>query len=150
MEKKCKKSLYWFVEQINISRYGRYTSLGVIFAERFRRTIRDLLKRPVFEKGDVKLFDILTTITKQYNNTIHSSTQWTPIEASLKKNQRYSYPKLLNNRKKTVPKFKTHDLVRTADLNITFSERDTIIWSYKLYKFTETIKDTIPSYRIDD
>ena len=32
----------------------------------------------------------------------------------------------------------------------TFSKGDTTIWSYKLYKITENINDTIPSYKIDN
>ena len=47
------------------------------------------------------------------------------------------------------PKFKFHDLVRTADLKKTLSKRDTTNWFYKLYEITEIILDTIPSYRIE-
>ena len=43
-----------------------------------------------------------------------------------------------------------NDLVRTADLKRTFSKRDTTNWSYKLYKITEIINDTIPTYHIDN
>ena len=49
----------------NIKHYSRNTSLGAVFAERFIRTIRDLLKRPVFERGDGNWIDILPTITKK-------------------------------------------------------------------------------------
>ena len=31
-----------------------------------------------------------------------------------------------------------------------FSKSDTTNWSYKLYKISEIIKDTIPSYHIDN
>ena len=31
-----------------------------------------------------------------------------------------------------------------------FSKGDTTNWSYKLYKITEIIEDTIPSYRLDN
>ena len=31
-----------------------------------------------------------------------------------------------------------------------FSIRDTTNWSYKLYKITEIIRDTVPSYRTDN
>ena len=48
------------------------------------------------------------------------------------------------------PKFQLNNLVRTADLRKTFSKGDTTNWSYKLYKITEIIKDTIPSYKIDN
>ena len=34
----------------NIKRYSRKTSLGAVFAERFNRTIRDLLKKPDLKK----------------------------------------------------------------------------------------------------
>ena len=74
----------------------------------------------------------------------------TPIQASLKKNEGYVYKNLLDKRKKTTPKFQINDLVRTADLKRTFSKGDTTNWSYKLYKITEIINDTIPSYKIDN
>ena len=82
---------------------------------------------------------------KQYNNRIHSSTKLTPIQASLEKNEGYVYNKLLDKRKKVKPKFQVNNLVRTADLKRTFSKGDTTNWSYKLYKVTEIINDTIPS-----
>ena len=131
-------------------RYSRNTALGAVFAERFNRTIRDLLKRPVFEKGDGNWIDILSTITKQYNNRIHSSTKLSPKDACLKKNEGFVYKKLLDKRKKVTPKFQINDLIRVADLKKTFSKGDTTNWSYKLYKITEIINDTIPSYKIDN
>ena len=74
----------------------------------------------------------------------------TPIQASLKKNEGYVYKKFLDKRKKVKPIFQINDLVRTADLKKTFSKGDTTNWSYKLYKITEIINDTIPSYRLDN
>ena len=47
-----------------IKRYSRNTALGAVSAERFNRTIRHLLKLPVFEKGDGKWIDFLPVITK--------------------------------------------------------------------------------------
>ena len=41
-----------FLNNNNIKHYSRKSSNGAVFAERFDRTIRDLLKRPVFEKFD--------------------------------------------------------------------------------------------------
>ena len=51
---------------------------------------------------------------------------------------------------KIKPKFRINDLVRTADLKKTFSKSNTTNWSYKIYKITEIINDTIPSYKIDN
>ena len=139
-----------FLNKNNIKLYSRNTELGAVFAERFNRTIRDLIKKIVFEEGDGKWIDVLPKITKQYNNRIHSSIKLTPKQASLKKNEGYVYKNLLDKRKKIKPKYEINDLVRTADLKKTFSKGDTTNWSYKLYKITEIVNDTIPAYKIDD
>ena len=139
-----------FLNKNDIKLYSRNNFLGAVFAERFNRTIRDLLKKVVFEKGDGNWIDILQTITKQYNNRIHSSTKLSPKDASLKNNEGYVYKNLLDKRKKIKPKYELGDLVRTADLKKTFSKGDTTNWSYKLYKITEIVKDTVPAYKIDD
>ena len=139
-----------FLNKNNIKISSRNTSYGAVFAERFYRTIRDLLKRPVFEKGDGIWIIILPTITKQYNNRVHTSTKLSPKDASLKKNEGYVYKYLIDKRKKVKPKYQINDLVRTADLRKTFSKSDMTNWSYMLYKSTEIINDTIPSYRLDN
>ena len=80
---------------------------------------------------------------------VHSSTKLTPTQASLKKIESFVYQNLLDKRKKIKPKFQINNLVRVADLKKTFSKGDTTNWSYKLYKITEIINDTIPSDHID-
>ena len=78
----------------NIKIYSRNTSLGDAFGERFNRTIRYLLKRPVFDKGYGNWIDVLPTITKQNNNRIHSSTKLPPNQASLRENKEYAFKNL--------------------------------------------------------
>ena len=139
-----------FLNKNNIKLYSRNSSYGADFAERFNRTIRDLLTKIVFERGDAIWIDVLQTITKQYNNKLHSSTKLSPKHASLKKNKGFVYKNLLDKRKKLKPKYEIGDLVRRADIMKMFSKSDTTNWSHKLYKITEIIKDTIPSYHIDN
>ena len=139
-----------FLKKNNIKLYSRNRLYGAVFAERFNRTMRDLLKKPVFEKSDGNWIDVLQTITKQYNNETHSSTKLTPTQASSKKNEGYVYKNFLDKREKVKPKYEIGDLVRTADLKKTFSKGDTTNWSYKMYKITEIINGTIPSYKIDN
>ena len=83
----------------NIKNYSRNSSYGAVFAERYNRTNRDLLKRPVFGKGDGNWIDVLPIITKQYNNRIHSSTKLTPKQGSVKKIEGYVYKNLLDKRR---------------------------------------------------
>ena len=138
-----------FFKNKNIQHYSRYTDKGPSIAERVIRTIRNLLKKPVFEKGKADWISELPSVIKQYNNTIHSSTKMKPIDASKKSNEKEVYSNLQDKRKILNPKYKLGQLVRTADIKRVFSKGDSTNWSYKLYTITEVIHDTIPSYRID-
>ena len=138
-----------FLKNKNIHHYSRFTDKGPSIAERVIRTIRNLLKKPVFEKGKADWLSELPSIIKKYNNTIHSSTKMTPIQASKKSNEKLVYNNLKDNRKIQKPKYKLGDLVRTADIKRVFSKGDSTNYSYKLYTITEIIHDTIPSFRID-
>ena len=55
-----------------------------------------------------------------------------------------------DKRKKKIPKYKLNDLVRTAYKRNIISKFDSINWSYNLYKITENIDYTTPSYRINN
>ena len=138
-----------FLEAKNIHHYSRFTDKGPSIAELVIRTIPNLLKKPVFEKGRADWLSELPSVTKQYNNTIQSSTKMTPIQASKNINEKEVYSNLQDKRRKLNPKFKLGQLVKTADIKRVFSKGDSTNYSYKLYTITDVIHDTIPSYRID-
>ena len=138
-----------FLKSKSIQHYSRYTDKGPSIAERVIRTVRNLLKKPVFEKGKADWLSELPSVIKKYNNSIHSSTKMTPIQASKKSNEKLVYNNLKDDREIQKPKYKLGQLVRTADIKRVFSKGDSTNWSYKLYTITEVIHDTIPSYRID-
>ena len=138
-----------FLTSENIHHYSRFTDKGPSIAERVIKTVRNLLKKPVFEKGNADWISELPSVIKQYNNTIHHSTKMKPIDASKKSNEKLVYNNLRDDRVKQKPKFKLGQLVRTADIKRVFSKGDSTNYSYKLYTITEIIHDTIPSYRID-
>ena len=138
-----------FLKSKSIHHYSRYTDKGASIAERVIRTIRSLLKKPVFEKGNANWLSELPSVIKKYNNTIHHSTKMKPIDASRRSNQKLVYNNLKDDREKQKPKYKLGQLVRTADIKKVFSKGDSTNYSYKLYTITEVIHDTIPSYRIN-
>ena len=138
-----------FLKTKNIHHYSRFTDKGSSIAERVIRTVRNLLKKPVFLAGNADWISELPSVIKQYNNTIHSSTKMTPNQASKKSNEKIVYNNLKDNREAHKPKFQLGQLVRTADIKKVFSKGDSTNYSYKLYTITEVIHNTIPSYRID-
>ena len=138
-----------FLNKHNIKKYSRNTSLAAVFAEKLNRTIRNLIKKPVFEKRIADWTSELPSVIKQYNNTNNSSTKMKPIDASKKSNEKLVYSNLQDWRVGQQPKYKLGQLVRTADIKRVFSKGDSTNYSNKNYTKTEVIYDTIPSYRID-
>ena len=82
----------------NIQHYSRFTDKGPSIAERVIRTVRNLLKKPVFEKGRADWLSELPSVIKQYNNTIHHSIKMTPNQASKKSNERKVYTNFQDRR----------------------------------------------------
>ena len=77
-----------FLRSKNIQHYSRYTDKGPSIAERVIRTIRSLLKKPVFSAGIADWLSELPSVIKQYNSTIHSSLKITLLQASKKSNEK--------------------------------------------------------------
>ena len=85
--------------------YSRFTDKGASVSERVVRTVRNLLKKPAFEKGNADWSSELPSVVKRYNNSIHSSIKMTPVQASKKSNEKILYNYLKDKRETQKPKF---------------------------------------------
>ena len=74
-----------FFKVKNTHHYPRFTDQGPSIAERVVRTLKNLFKKPVFQKKANWVLE-LPSVIKQYNNCIHNSTRMTPVQASKKEN----------------------------------------------------------------
>ena len=102
----------------------------------------------MIEKGNADWLSELPSVTKKYNNTIHSSIKMTPIQPIKKTVEKEAFSNVEDRRSRQKPKFKLGHLVRTADIERAFSKCDSTNYSYKSYTITEVIHNTMPSYRI--
>ena len=85
-----------FLKLKNIHHYSRSTHKSPSIVERVIRTIRNLLKKPIFLAGNADWISELPSFIKKYNNTIHSSTKMTAIQAGKKTNEKKSIEKFKN------------------------------------------------------
>ena len=138
-----------FLKVKKIHHYSRYTEKGPSKAERVIRSIRNLLKKPVFQKGNADWLSEPPSVIKQYKKTTHSSTKKKPIDASKKSNEKLVYSNLQDKRKILNAKYSLGQLVRTADIKRVFSKGDSTNWSYEFYTINEVLYNTFPSYRIN-
>ena len=122
-----------FLKSKNIEHFSRFTDKGPSIAERVIRTVRNLLKKPIFLAGNADWLSELPSVIKQYNNTFHHSIKMTPIQNSKKSNEKEVYSNLQDKRRKLNPKYKLGQLVRTADIKKVFSKGDSTNYSYNIY-----------------
>ena len=135
-----------FLKRKNIKHFSRYTDEGPCIAEQVIRTVLNILKKPVCEKGIADWLFELPSVIKKYNNSYHNSIKWTPVQASKKADEKEVYSSLQDRRKKLNPKFILGDLIRTSDIKRVFSKGDSANYSYKI---TGVIHDTIGTCKIN-
>ena len=104
--------------------YPRFTFKSRYTDKKVTKTIRNSLKKPVFEKRNTYLLCELQFVTKKNNTTIQHSAEMTHIQASKKSNNKTVHSNLQDKRKKREPKYKLGISVRTADIKKTFPEKD--------------------------
>ena len=66
----------------NIHPYSRFIDKRPSIAENGIRTVRYLIKKPVFLAGKASWINELTTVIRKYKNTVHYSIKMTPAQAS--------------------------------------------------------------------
>ena len=63
--------------------YSTYSDLKAVFIERFNRTLLHIINKPMFIYGDGNWVNILNDAVITYNNSIHSTINRTPVDASI-------------------------------------------------------------------
>ena len=73
-----------FLRSKNIQHYSRYTDKRPSITERVIKTVRSLLKKPVFERGRADWLSELSSVVNKYNHSIHHSTKMTPVQGQMR------------------------------------------------------------------
>ena len=100
----------------SIHHFSRFTDKSPSIAKQVIRTIRKLLKKLVFEKGNAGWLSEIPSFTEQYDNTIHISIKMSPIQAGEEANEKIVFNNLKDDREKQTPSFYLGKLVPTADI----------------------------------
>ena len=100
-----------------------------------------------------KYIDILDRLVEDYNNTTHSSTGFTPNEASQKKNESEVWWNLYGNYstlKRKKPKFSVGDKVGITKKKGVFEKGYTPRWTEEIFKVREVHYTDPITYKIVD
>ena len=121
--------------------------------ERWIRTMKEKIWKYFTDSRTIRYIDVLPDLLEDYNNTVHSSTEFTPIDASKKKNEFAVWKNLYPDRHKIsrlTPKFSVGDRVRITKKKTTFEKGYTSRWREEIFTIKE-IRDTNPiTYKLED
>ena len=122
-------------------------------AERWIRTMKEKMFKYFTDNNTYKYIDQLPDLVEDYNNTVHSSTKLTPVEASKEKNELTVWRNLYPDRYKTSrlnPKFSKGDEVRITKKKKVFEKGYTTRWTEEIFTIKE-IRETNPiTYKLKD
>jgi hypothetical protein len=125
--------------------------------ERWNRTMKEKMWKYFSTNSTSVYINVLDELVDQYNNTTHSSTKHTPIEASKKKNETRVWMNLYPDHDKVMehtthikPKFSIGDRVRINKKKKTFEKGYTPRWTEEVFTIT-VVQHTSPvTYKISD
>ena len=122
-------------------------------AERWIRTMKENMFKYFTDNNTNKYIDVLPDLVEDYNNTVHSSTKFTPVEASKKENELKVWRNLYPDRYKTSrlnPKFSVGDMVRITKKKKVLEKGYTARWTEEIFTIKE-IQETNPiTYILED
>ena len=129
----------------DISMYLTYNDGNSVVAERFIKTLKNKICKPMKAISKNVYFNVLDNIVDEYNNTYHNTIKMKPVDV-----EDDSFAEYNEESNDKDPKFKTGDHVRISKYKNTFAKVYTPNWSEELL-VVKKIKNTVPwTYVISD
>ena len=106
----------------NVNYFSTKSDKKAAIVERFNRTLKTMMWKYFYSKGTYNWVDVLDELTKNYNNTKHSSILMKPADVN-KSNENLVWITLYGSAmgKLPLPKFRVGDTVRVSKYKSIFS-----------------------------
>lgn len=141
------------VKNLGVELYSTNNEEKSCVVERWNRTMKEKMFKYFTANNTYRYVDVLDEMVSNYNNTRHSSTKMTPVEASQKKNEKIVWMNLYGHLKpfpQRKPKFKLNDKVRITKKKTIFDKSYIPRWTTEVFSISQ-IQFTDPiTYKITD
>ena len=147
------KTFKSLLSKYNIVMYSTYSNNKSVVVERFNRTLKTNMFKKFTQNNNRNWIDILIKLMDHYNNSIHSTTGFTPNDAKKKKNYMEVLQNTIDSKPKLVmkkPKFKVHDNVRISRVKGIFEKGFHPNWSQEIFTIVEVLNTTPITYKLKD
>lgn len=119
----------------NIKKYSTSSALKATLVERFNKTLKIALYKRMASLASLKYIKFLPEVLRKYNETPHSKTGMTPLEASKARHESFLQKHVYKNRRKRIiAKFAVGDWVRVSTPKFIFSRSFHPQYSPRLYQ----------------
>eukprot|EP00732_Lithocolla_globosa_P005859 Lithocolla_globosa_v1_NODE_6363_length_1097_cov_63.108445.p1 type:complete len:312 gc:universal NODE_6363_length_1097_cov_63.108445:96-1031(+) len=140
-------------KDIGIEHFFSYNTTKAAIAERAIGTLKQKISRHQDLVGTYEYLDKLDKIVDSYNNTIHSTINMTPVQASKPKNREKviaNFRASIKPREKGPVLFKIGDKVRLSLQKNAFSKQGDGSWTVETFKVTEVLDTEPVTYKVKD
>ena len=140
------------VQKLGIELYTTENEEKSTVIERWNRTMKEKMYKYFTANSTNVYIDVLNDLVSQYNKTVHSSIEVTPIEASKKENEKQVflnlYPSESSAKKK--PKFELGDYVRIPKKKGTFEHGFTPRYTEEVFQVSSVLDTSPVTYKLID
>ena len=127
-----------FLKENDIEMYSTYNEVKSAVAERFIKTLKNKIYKHMTAICKNVYFNVLDSVVKKYNNTVHSSIKTNPKDVTDSVFAEYN-----EESSKKDPKFKVGDNVRISKYKNVFAKGYTPNWSKEVFVINK-VQNTVP------
>jgi hypothetical protein len=142
-----------FLANNNIELYHVYNEGKAVIAERFNRTLGEIIAKHLTSNDTKNYVSVLQKLIYEYNNKYHTSIKMSPVEAQKSENvstvfrNLYSDKELVSDVK---PKFKVGDRVRIYRWKSHFEKGRAENWTREIFVVSKVKKTNPITYELND
>lgn len=139
------------MKNFNINHYSTYSSMKASIVERVNRTLKSKMWREFSMQGNYKWLNLLPKVVERYNNTVHSTTNFKPIDVT-RKNEQAILNSAFNDIKmsRLNNKYRIGDYVRISKHRKLFDKGYTTNWTNEIFKIRKVNYTNPTTYLLED
>ena len=138
-----------FLMQKGVNHYATHSEYKASVVERFNRTLKNKLYRIFTYRNSFKYLDILDSVLKSYNDSVHRSTGFAPSQVT-PADQSTIFQRLYGYRPMRRHDLREGDLVRISKAKKTFTRGYLPNWSEEVFEIFKSFHKTPPTFLLRD
>jgi hypothetical protein len=145
------KSVQDLLKKYNVQWFSTENETKAQIVERFNRTLKGKMFKYFTANNTKSWIDVLQSLVKNYNTSVHRTIKMTPTDASLPKNADIVFNRLYSSKaKKIKPRYKVNDKVRIYKKEGDFRRGYTPNFTDEVFTICKVNLTKPPTYVIKD